>query len=89
MRLSDASQGFGGLGWAGWIETAWCCGQDRSLAQKGRNIREARSWPQSSIPNPPPSGFHAVRCGAKIRTPRTAVRRVAQGGASPLRSALG
>ena len=49
MRLSEASQGFGGLGLAGWIETAWCCGQDRSLAQKGRNIREAQSRPQSSI----------------------------------------
>ena len=52
MRLSEASKGFGGLGLAGWIETAWCCGQDRSLALKGRNIREARSRPQASIHHP-------------------------------------
>ena len=49
MRLSEASIGFGGFGLAGWIETAWCCGQDRSLALKGQNIWEAQSRPQSSI----------------------------------------
>ena len=76
MRLSDAFKGFGGLGLAGWIKTAWCCGRDRSLAQKGRNIWEARSMAQSSIKNPPPSGFHAVRCGVKTSTARNAVRRV-------------
>ena len=76
MRLSEASKGFGGFGLAGWIETAWCRGQDKSIALKGQNIRKARSTPQSSIKNPPPSGFHAVRCGVKTRTPRTAMRRV-------------
>ena len=52
MRLSEASKGFGGLGLAGWIETASCCGQDKSLALKGRKIREPQSRPQSSIKKP-------------------------------------
>ena len=76
MRLSEASKGFGGFGLAGWIKTVWCCGQDRSLALKGRNIPEARSRPQSSIKKPQPSGFHTVRCGVKTRTARNVRRRV-------------
>ena len=95
MRLSEASKGFGGFGLAGWIETAWCCGQDTSLVLEGRNIREARSMPQSSIKKAPTIWFSCrpVRRknqdGAYREAPRTAVRRVTQGGASPLRSALG
>ena len=73
------------MGLAGWIETASCCGLDRSLVLKGRNIREARSRPQSSNKNPQPSGFQAVECGVKTRPTRTAVRRVTQGGALRLR----
>ena len=72
--------------WIGQLDrnSVWCCGQDRSPALKGRNTRKAPSMPQSSIKNPPPSGFHAVRCGVKTRTPRTAMRRVTQGGVSRL-----
>ena len=44
-----------------------------------------RSMPQSSIKNPQPSGFHAVRCGVNTRMARTATRRVTLGGASRLR----
>ena len=35
MRLSDASEGFGGYALAGWIGTAWCRDQDSSRALKG------------------------------------------------------